>query len=209
MTDEDALTDVISLLAISRHRLMAGALDAGARPVHHQGDQVSTYIYLFCLDRSPDILADGESGQHLRNLTHPNVNTQQPTTKEAHMTMTDPTTTTLPNLPAWYPVPPGATIPEGTPYAYAYVGGVTVKMDGSPYDITVHDGSNPCYTEHPIAPPLQTEEGAKILASGNDLPPHTLLTYKGGRWVTCYGAEWAVKITSWCPVAVGETVVMP
>lgn len=52
MTDEDALTDVISLLAISRHRLMAGALDAGARPVHHQGDQVSTYIYLFCRDLS-------------------------------------------------------------------------------------------------------------------------------------------------------------
>lgn len=169
---------------------------------------MSTYIYLFCLDRSPDILADGESGQHLRNLTHPNVNTQQPTTKEAHMT--DPTTTTLPNLPAWYPVPPGATIPKNTPYACAYEDGISVDLRGYRYDTRVSDNPyNTYYTEHPIAPPLPTEEGAKILASGNDLPPHTLLTHKGGRWVTCYGAEWAVKITSWCPVAVGETVVMP
>ena len=207
MTDEDALTDVISLLAISRHRLMAGALDAGARPVHHQGDQVSTYIYLFCLDRSPDILADGESGQHLRNLTHPNVNTQQPTTKEAHMT--DPTTTTLPNLSTWHSVPDGATIPANTPYAHSDGNSLTVVLEGYCRDLPAYGLAIRFYTERPIAPPLPTEEGAQILASGNDLPPHTLLTHKSGRWVTCYGAEWAVKITSWCPVTVGETVVMP
>ena len=51
--------------------------------------------------------------------------------------------------------------------------------------------------------------GATILASGNDLPPHTLLTREGGRWLTRYGAEWTVKITSWCPVTVGLMVPMP
>ena len=207
MTDEDALTDVISLLAISRHRLMAGALDAGARPVHHQGDQVSTYIYLFCRDLSPDILADGKSGQHLRNLTHPNVNTQQPTTKEAHMT--DPTTTTLPNLSTWHSVPVGATIPAFSAYAYASKDALMVELRGRFDDFTVPASDSAYYTEHPVTPPIPTEEGATILASGNDLPPHTLLTHKSGRWVTCYGAEWAVKITSWCPVTVGETVIMP
>ena len=117
----------------------------------------------------------------------------------------------LPNLSPWHRVPVGATIPAGTPYAYTYVGGVTVKMDGSPYDIPMRDGDgdSPCYTEKPILPPLPTEEGATILASGNDLPPHTLLTREGGRWLTCYGAEWTVKITSWCPVTVGLMVPMP
>ena len=116
----------------------------------------------------------------------------------------------LPNLPAWYPVPTGATIPKNTPYAVGHENSVVVDLRGYRYDTRVSDNPyNTYYTEHPIAPPLPTEEGAKILASGNDLPPHTLLTHKSGRWVTCYGAEWAVKIISWCPVTVGETVVMP
>ncbi len=114
----------------------------------------------------------------------------------------------LPNLSTWHRVPAGATIPKVTPYAYVNQNCVTLRLVGAYVDITVlHD--NTYYTEHPIAPPLPTEEGAKILASGNDLPPHTLLTHKGGRWVTCYGAEWTVKITSWCPVTIGEVVVMP
>ncbi len=113
----------------------------------------------------------------------------------------------LPNLSTWHRVPVGATIPKGVPYVYTYGSGVRVELDGYPHDTRV--GENRYYTEHPIAPPLPTEEGAKILASGNDLPPHTLLTHKGGRWVTCYGAEWTVKITSWCPVTIGEVVVMP
>lgn len=114
----------------------------------------------------------------------------------------------LPDLSTWNRVPTGGVIPKDTPYTYTYVGGVTVKMDGSPYDITVRDGDNPCYTEKPILPPLPTEEGATILASGNDLPPHTLLTREGGRWLTCYGAEWTVQITAWCPVTVGLMVPM-
>ena len=116
----------------------------------------------------------------------------------------------LPNLSTWHRVPVGATIPKGTPYAYVYAGGLNVKLNGSPYDITVRNGDNPCYTEKPISPPLPTEEGATILASGNDLPPHTLLTREGGRWVTRYGTEWVVDdIHTWAPVTIGEVVVRP
>ena len=170
---------------------------------------MSTYIYLFCRDLSPDILADGESGQHLRNLTHHNVNTQQPTTKEAHMT--DPTTTTLPNLPAWYRVPFGMTIPKGTPHAYAFEGGVNIRLDGCVDDITVRPNSYyTYYTERPIAPPLPTEEGATIVASGDERSPHVLLTRESGRWVNRYGDTWRDDdIRAWAPVTIGETVVMP
>ena len=116
----------------------------------------------------------------------------------------------LPDLSTWHRVPTGGVIPKGTPYAYTYVGGVTVKMDGSPYDITVRDGDNPCYTESPLAPPVPTEDGATILASGNDLPPHTLLTREAGRWVNRFGAEWGVDdIRTWAPVTIGEVVVRP
>lgn len=115
----------------------------------------------------------------------------------------------LPDLTTWHRVPTGGVIPKGTPYAYAYDGRVTVQLGGDPEDYTVSDNSY-CtyYTEKPILPPLPTEEGATILASGNDLPPHTLLTREGGRWLTCYGAEWTVKITAWCPVTVGLMVPM-
>lgn len=115
----------------------------------------------------------------------------------------------LPDLSTWHRVPTGGVIPKGTPYAYAYVGGVTVKMDGSPYDITVRDGDNPFYTEISLAPPLPTEDGTTILASGNDLPPHTPLTLEAGRWVNRFGAEWVVDdIRTWAPVTIGETVVV-
>lgn len=124
----------------------------------------------------------------------------------------------LPNLSTWHLVPVGAKIPAGTPYAYVNQNCVTLRLDGAYVDIdvmregtcdvTVCDGHDPYYTEHPVTPPLPTEEGATILASGNDLPPHTLLTREAGRWVTCYGAEWTVKITSWCPVTLGLMVPM-
>lgn len=124
----------------------------------------------------------------------------------------------LPDLSTWHLVPVGAKIPAGTPYAYVNQNCVTLRLDGAYVDIdvmregtcdvTVCDGHDPYYTEKPIVPPLPTEEGATILASGNDLPPHTLLTREGGRWLTCYGAEWTVKITSWCPVTVGLMVPM-
>lgn len=124
----------------------------------------------------------------------------------------------LPDLSTWHLVPVGAKIPAGTPFARVNQNGVTVRLDGAYVDIdvmregacdvTVCDGHDPYYTEHPVTPQLPTEEGATILASGNDLPPHTLLTREGGRWLTCYGAEWTVKITSWCPVTVGLMVPM-
>ena len=114
----------------------------------------------------------------------------------------------LPDLFTWHRVPVGATIPKGTPYAYVNQNCVTLRLDGAYVDLTViHD--NTYYTEHPIAPPLPTEEGATILASSDNLPPRILLTHKSGRWVTCYGAEWTAGCTSWCPVTIGETVVMP
>ena len=114
----------------------------------------------------------------------------------------------LPDLSTWHLVHVGATIPKGTPYAYAYTGGVTVS-DGLFKDITVQHGSNyTYYTEHPVTRPLPTEDGATILASSGDWPPFVLLIREGDRWVNCFGVEWTVKITSWCPVTVGETVVM-
>ena len=112
----------------------------------------------------------------------------------------------LPDLSTWHRVPAGATIPAGTPYAYVHQNCVTLRLDGAYVDIeALREGTY--YTEHPVTPPLPTEEGATILASsGNDLPPHTLLTREAGRWVTCYGEEWTVKITSWCPVTLGLMV---
>ena len=114
----------------------------------------------------------------------------------------------LPDLSTWHNVPTGGVIPAFTAYAYASKNALMVELRGRFEDFTVPDSGNTYYTEKPILPPLPTEEGATILASGNDLPPHTLLTRKGGRWLTCYGAEWTVKITSWCPVTVGLMVPM-
>ena len=116
----------------------------------------------------------------------------------------------LPDLSAWHPVPAGATIPKGVPYAYAYDDRLTVELDGYHHDATVSRDDCTYYTEHPITLPLPTEEGATILASSIWRPPLILLTREGGRWVTCYGAAWTVlEITSWAPVSIGETVLMP
>ena len=115
----------------------------------------------------------------------------------------------LPNLSAWHRVPDGATIPKGTPYAYAYGDGLTVEFDGYFSDITVGQDDYPQYTEHPITPPLPTEEGATIVVSSVERPPHILLTREAGRWVNRYGMEWGVDdIRAWAPVTIGETVEM-
>ena len=116
----------------------------------------------------------------------------------------------LPNLSTWHRVPVGATIPAGTPYAYAYNGGITVELGGFPSDVTVNRDDYSHYTEHPVSPPQPTEEGATILVSGEEWPPHTLLTRKDGRWVNRFGDEWPVdRIHAWAPVTIGETVAMP
>ena len=120
-------------------------------------------------------------------------------------------TTNLPDLSTWHRVPVGAAIPKGTPYAYAYEKGINVRPNGPSRDFTVRDNSYyTYYTEHPVTPPLPTEEGATIMASSGDWPPSSLLTRKDGRWVNRYGDEWAVDdIRAWAPVTIGEVVVMP
>ena len=121
--------------------------------------------------------------------------------------------TILPNLSTWHRVPVGATIPAGTPYAYHYEeeGFFAVKPSGHLKEVPALDGEPTYYTEHPITPPLPTEEGATIMASSDErLPPHILLTRKGGLWVSRYGSEWVFDdIRSWAHVTIGETVVMP
>ena len=113
----------------------------------------------------------------------------------------------LPPLSTWHRAPFGATIPAGTPFAYTYDDGVTVELGGYPCDTQV--GVNYHYTEHPVSPPLPTEEGATIMVSGDERPPHTLLTRTDGRWVNRFGDEWPVeRVTSWAPVTIGETVVV-
>ena len=116
----------------------------------------------------------------------------------------------LPDLSTWHRVPVGAVIPKGTPYAYAYGDGLTVEFDGYFSDITVGQDDYPQYTEHPITPPLPTEEGATIAVSYDDRPPRVLLDLQDGRWITRYGDKFAVdQIHAWAPVAIGEVVVMP
>ena len=116
--------------------------------------------------------------------------------------------TILPNLSTWHRVPNGATIPKGTPYAYAYKNGINVRPNGTSGAFTVHDNSYYThYTEHPIGLPLPTEEGATILVSGDERPPHAFLTREAGRWVNSHGVEWYNnEIHAWAPVTIGETV---
>ena len=117
----------------------------------------------------------------------------------------------LPNLSTWHPVPVGATIPANTPCAYAYGGHLTVQFDGYPRDTTVSRDDCTYYTEHPIAPPLPTEEGATIVVSVSEKPPHIILMREGGRWVNRYSVKWwpEDEIRAWAPVTIGEVVVMP
>ena len=114
----------------------------------------------------------------------------------------------LPNLSTWHRVPVGATIPKGVPYACTYEGGLNVELGGYRYDTQVRGNSH--YTEHPVTLPLPNEEGATIVVSGDERPPHILVTREAGHWVNRYGARWYVdQITAWAPVTIGETVVMP
>ena len=117
----------------------------------------------------------------------------------------------LPNLSTWHRVPIGATIPAGTPYAYHYEdeGFFAVKLSGHLEEVPARDDEPTYYTEHPITPPLPTEEGATIVVSSVERPPHILLTREAGRWVNRYGMEWVVDdIRVWAPVTIGETVEM-
>ena len=113
----------------------------------------------------------------------------------------------LPNLSTWHCVPVGATIPKGVPYAYAYDDRLTVELDGYHHDATVSRDDCTYYTEHPIALPLPTEEGATILAASEGCFPYILLTRVDGRWLNRYGVEWSdYQIRVWAPVTIGEVV---
>ena len=115
----------------------------------------------------------------------------------------------LPDLSAWHRVPAGATLPKNTPYAYAYADRLTVELDGYPRDTTVSRDDCTYYTEFPVTPPLPTEEGATILASDDCRRPRILLTLEAGQWVSSLGLRWNVEqFRAWCPVTLGETVVM-
>ena len=117
--------------------------------------------------------------------------------------------TNLPDLSTWHRVPIGAKIPKDTPYAYHYEeeGFFAVKPSGHFKEVPALDGEPTYYTEHPVTPPLPTEEGTTILASDDDRPPRILLTLEAGQWVSGLGLRWNVEeFRAWCPVTLGETV---
>ena len=116
--------------------------------------------------------------------------------------------TALPNLSSWYPAPAGATIPAGTPYAYAYPKGFTVALDGHFQDIAVPVNDYTYYTERPVTIPLPREEGTTILASSDsDFAPSVLLTREGERWTSPYDSIWYdYQIAAWAPVTIGNVV---
>ena len=114
-------------------------------------------------------------------------------------------------LPDWHPLPAGGgLIPKDERYAIVEADGRVITIYTSHTDWSA-PADDRILTEHPIAPPLPTEEGAMIMASGDErLPPHILLTRQGGLWVNHLGMECRVDgITAWAPVTIGETVVAP
>ena len=115
----------------------------------------------------------------------------------------------LPNLSPWHRVPVGATIPKGTPYAYVRQNCVTLGLGGGYVDIEApREGTY--YTEHPILPPLPTEEGASIVVASDAMILDILLVRAGECWFDRDGNEWPVEtIRAWAPVTIGEVVVMP
>lgn len=112
-------------------------------------------------------------------------------------------------LPDWHPIPDeGGLIRKGERYALVESEGRTISIYTSEDDWTVYAGGR-VLTEHPITPPLPTEEGATILVSSDEQPPGILLTLEAGRWVNRYGAEWSAdQIASWAPATIGETVIV-
>ena len=128
-----------------------------------------------------------------------------------HKQHEDQPSTNLPNLSTWHRVPIGATIPAGTPYAYHYEeeGFFAVKPSGHFKEVPACDDEPTYYTEYPVTLPLPTEEGATILASDDCRRPRILLTLEAGQWVSSLGLRWDVEqFRAWCPVTLGETVVM-
>ena len=112
-------------------------------------------------------------------------------------------------LPDWHPLPAGGgLILKDERYAIVEADGRSISIFTSDTDWSPADDR--ILTEHPIALPLPTEEGAVIAVSKDGYRlPFILLTREGGRWVNRYGDECHVDgITAWAPVTIGETVIM-
>ena len=111
-------------------------------------------------------------------------------------------------LPDWHPLPAGGgLIPKDERYAIVEADGRVITIYTSHTDWSA-PADDRILTEHPVAAPLPTEEGVTILASGDERPPHILLTREGGRWVDCYGDRWVFSdIRAWAPVTIGEVEV--
>ena len=111
-------------------------------------------------------------------------------------------------LPDWHLLPAsGGLIPKDERYAIVEADGRVITIYTSHTDWSA-PADDRILTEHPLAPPLPTEEGATIVASSDERPPHILLTRESGRWVNRHGVVWTVDvIRAWAPVAIGETVV--
>lgn len=112
-------------------------------------------------------------------------------------------------LPDWHPIPDGGgLVRKGERYAIVESEGRTISIFTSEDDWTM-PGVGQVLTEHPITPPLPTEEGVTIAVSSDERPPSVLLTRKGGRWVNSHGVEWYNnEIHAWAPVTIGEVVVI-
>ena len=117
-------------------------------------------------------------------------------------------------LPDWHPLPSGGgLILKDERYAIVDGDGRSISIFTSESDWTATAAySGSLLTEHPVIAsrvitPLPTEEGATIMAATNHLPPNTLLTRQGGRWVSRFGVEWpADQICTWAPVTIGGTM---
>ena len=113
-------------------------------------------------------------------------------------------------LPDWHLLPAsGGLIPKDERYAIVEANGRVITICTSHTDWSA-PADDRILTEHPVTPPLPTEEGATILVSDDELlPSRILLTREGGRWVNLFGIECHVDgIRAWAPVTIGETVVI-
>lgn len=112
-------------------------------------------------------------------------------------------------LPDWYLLPAsGGLILKDERYAIVDADGRSISIFTSDADWTAI-ADDRVLTERPVTPPLPTEDGATILATDDARPPRILLTLEAGQWVSGLGLRWNVEeFRAWCPVTLGETVVM-
>ena len=112
-------------------------------------------------------------------------------------------------LPNWHLLPAGGgRILKDERYVIVDEDGRSISIFTSDADWTAI-ADRRVLTEHLVPPPLPTEEGSTILASDDCRRPRILLTLEAGQWVSGLGLHWNVEqLRAWCPVTLGETVVM-